>query len=107
MSPIPSERGQATPLIAIVLLAAALALVPMGLVAKATIERAEARTAADAAALAGALDGEDAARQLAEANGARLTAFVEHGDEIEVTVELGGRRATARAVRETIVIPPD
>lgn len=107
MSPVPSERGQATPLIAIVLLVAALALVPVGLVAKATIERAEARTAADAAALAGALHGERSARELAEANGGRLTEFAEHGEEIEVTVELGGRRATARAVRETVVVPPD
>ena len=38
-------------------------------------ERAQARTAADAAALAGAAEGEDAAREVAAANGAALIAW--------------------------------
>lgn len=106
MFPIPSERGQATPLVAVVLLVAALALVPMSLLAEATIERAQARTAADAAALAGALEGEESARAVAAANGARLTGYVEVDEDVEVTVVVGDRRATARARRDTVVVPP-
>lgn len=96
------SRGQATPLWAIVLVLAALLLVPVSLLARATIERAEAQSAADAAALAGALEGEDAARTIARSNDARLESFVTDGDAVEVTVVVGGRRATARAVRDVI-----
>ncbi len=93
------SRGQATPLWAIVLLLAALLLVPTGLLIRATLERAQARAAADAAALAGALDGEGSARSVAAANGAVLVHYDEAFDLVEVTVELGERRATARAER--------
>lgn len=99
------DRGQATPLWAIVLVLAALLLVPTGLLIRATVERAEARSAADAAALAGALDGERAARAVAQANGAELTDYEERGDLVEVTVVVGDRRATARAER-TIRLAP-
>ena len=95
-------RGQATPLWAIVLLLAALLLVPTGLVARAVIERAEAQSAADAAALAGALDGEDEARAVARMNGARVERYQVVGDTVEVVVIVGGRRATARALREEV-----
>jgi outer membrane lipoprotein SlyB len=84
---------------------AALLLVPTGLLIRATVERAEARSAADAAALAGALDGERAARAVAQANGAELTDYEERGDLVEVTVVVGDRRATARAER-TIRLAP-
>ncbi len=94
------DRGQATPLLAIVLVLAALLLVPTGLLIRATVERAQAQSAADAAALAGALDGEDAARQVAADNGARLVAYAAFDDWVQVTVVIGDRRAMARAVRE-------
>jgi uncharacterized membrane protein len=97
-----STRGQATPLWAIVLVLAALLLVPMGLVARAVIERAEAQSAADAAALAGALEGEDEARTVARMNGARVERYRVVGDTVEVVVVVGGRRATARALREEV-----
>lgn len=96
------SRGQATPLWAIVLVLAALLLVPVTLLARATLDRADAQSAADAVALAGALAGEDEARAIALANGARVDSYVEDGDAVEVTVIVGDRRATARAVREVI-----
>ena len=99
-------RGQATPLWAVVLLLAALLLVPMGLLARATIERTRAQSAADAAALAGALEDEDEARVVARLNGARLERYRVHGDTVEVVVVVGDRRATARAVREEVPLSP-
>lgn len=102
MSVHADERGQATPLWAIVLVLAGMLLVPLGLLARATFERAEAQNAADAVALAGALDGERAARDLAHRNGAELVAFEDLGGAVEVTVVVGDRRATARAERETV-----
>lgn len=101
-----SDRGQATPLWAIVLVLAALLLVPTGLLVRATVERAEARSAADAAALAGALQGEGAARSVARDNGAALIAYDERGQLVEVTVVVGDRRATARAERTVRLRPP-
>ena len=101
-----ASAGQSTPLVAIALLVAALSLVPVGLLIRATVDRAEARTAADAAALAGALDGQGEARAVAEANGARLVTYREGGAGpsgwAEVTVQVGSHRASARAVREPV-----
>lgn len=101
-----TERGQATPLLAIVLVLAALLLVPTGLLLRAAIERAEARSAADAAALAGAAAGEDEARAVAAANDATLVDYRSIGDVVEVTVVVGDRRATARAERWVPTGPP-
>jgi hypothetical protein len=99
-------RGQATPLWAVVLLLAALLLVPMALLARATIERSEAQSAADAAALAGALAGEGEARAVARLNGARVERYAQQGDVVEVVVVVGDRRATARALREEVPVSP-
>ena len=96
------SRGQATPLVAIALLLAALLLVPLSLLGRATIERSAAQNAADAAALAGALAGEGEARSIAAANGARLESYERRGAVVEVVVTVGGRRATARAERSTV-----
>ena len=100
------SRGQATPLWAIVLGRAALLLGPVALLGRATIERAEAQSAADAAALAAALaddgDGEADAREIASRNGARLESYARDGNTFEVTVVVGNRRATARATREVV-----
>ena len=83
------SRGQATPLVAIALLLAALLLVPLSLLG----------------ALAGALAGEGEARSIAAANGARLESYERRGAVVEVVVTVGGRRATARAERSTVVRP--
>jgi uncharacterized membrane protein len=96
------ERAQATPLaVALVFLAGVLlvVLVPLG---RGAIERAQARTAADAAALAGAAEGEAAARAVAHANGARLVRFAALDRDVWVVVERGGAVAEARARREPV-----
>lgn len=98
------DRGQATPLWAIVLVLAGLLLIPTGLVIRAVHERSLAQNAADAAVLAGALEDEDEARAIARENGAELVDFVDAGGVVEVTVVVGDRRATARAERETVVV---
>jgi hypothetical protein len=93
------ERGQAAPLVlAVVALAVVvvLALVPL---ARGTDERARARTAADAAALAGAAEGEAAAEEVAAANGAELVEWHAAGTDVWVAVTLGDARATAKARR--------
>ncbi|HWC11428.1 MAG TPA: M15 family metallopeptidase, partial [Acidimicrobiales bacterium] len=60
-----------------------------------------AQTAADAAALAGAADGREAAEELAAANGGRLAEFEVQGSDTRVVVELGAARARGRARRES------
>ena len=97
--PSAGERGQAAPLVlAVVALAVVvvLALVPL---ARGADERARARTAADAAALAGAAEGAVAAREVAEANGAELVEWHAAGTDVWVTVTLGEARAVAKARR--------
>ena len=94
------ERGSALPMLVVgVLLAGVLAL-QIGRMGGVAGARAQAQTAADAAALAGAADGEPAARALAEANGARLVGFEERGRDTRVVVDRGPARAPARARRE-------
>ncbi len=102
MSVTRTTRGQATPLWAIVLVLSALLLVPLALLARATIDRSEAQNAADATALAGALEGRQEAERIASLNRARLASYVETGDAVEVVVVVGDRRATARAVRDVV-----
>ncbi len=63
-------------------------------------DRARAGGIADAAALAGARDGERAARDIAEENRATVIEFRSRGTEVEVTVEIGRSRASARARRQ-------
>ncbi|MCY3925536.1 MAG: hypothetical protein OXG52_08535 [bacterium] len=58
---------------------------------------AGAQTAADAAALAGALGGQGAAADIAAANGAVLGSFAAAGGSVRVEVALGGERAVAAA----------
>lgn len=94
-----TDRGQALPLVAIVMVFAGIACLVVGHVAGAATERGRAKTAADAVALAGAGGGEAAARQVASANGARLVRYRENGDETTVEVAVGRARAGSRAVR--------
>lgn len=91
------DHGQATPLaVAMVtlVLVAVVWMVPLG---RALTDRAQARTAADAAALAGAAEGEAAARSLAERNGGDLLSFRRSGSEVVVRVQVGGADAYSRA----------
>jgi hypothetical protein len=96
------ERGQATPLVAAVVVFAAIvafALVRAGGVA---VDGARARTAADAAALAGAADGRPAAARLAAANGGRLVRYRAVGDDVVVEVAVGRVTARARARHDPV-----
>jgi hypothetical protein len=94
------DRGQVLPFVAVVLvLAGALAML-VGRLSGGAVERARARTAADAAALAGAADGEGAARDVAAANGGVVESYAVEGADVAVVVRVGSARAPARARRE-------
>jgi hypothetical protein len=76
----------------------------------AAVPRAQARTAADAAALAGVVEeargggaGERSATQVATENGAVLTGYRADGTTVEVSVAVDGARATSRAERVAAV----
>ncbi len=71
----------------------------LGRVGGAAVARAQAVTAADAAALAGAAHTREAAALAAQWNDARLTSYEELGTDVRVRVERAGARATARARR--------
>ena len=91
------QQGQVLPLVAIVLVAAvgaALMVARLGLMVR---DRAEARTAADAAALAGVAGGRPAADAVAAADHGEIRRFVVADGATEVTVRVGRAEATARA----------
>jgi hypothetical protein len=93
------QRGQVLPLLTVVVALAALVVVGLGRLGAVVVARAEAQTAADAAALAGAVHGRAAADGLAAANGGRLLSWTTAGAEVEVVAEVRGERARARARR--------
>ncbi len=79
------------------------AAIAMGIarIGGAASDRAQAQTAADAAALAGAAEGPGAARALAEANGARLVSYRQEGLDTSVAVEVGPSRPLNRVTGPT------
>ncbi|MGH9177406.1 MAG: pilus assembly protein TadG-related protein, partial [Acidimicrobiales bacterium] len=93
------ERGQVLPLLTVVIVMAGLVCLAAGRLGGAAVARAQAVTAADAAALAGAAAGEGDARRAAAANGGRLTGYQAAGNDARVEVELGPAQAAARARR--------
>ena len=95
-----SQRGSITPLVALAMVAAGGAVLLLGRLGEAGVARATARTAADAAALAGAAEGEAAAREVAVANGAVVLRYETSGQDSRVTVRKGGAEAVARARRK-------
>jgi len=94
------EKGSTVPLLAVLVLAAGGAIVLLGRIGGAAVDRASARTAADAAALAGAAEGRGAAGSVAGADGGRIESYRELGVETEVRVRVGSATAVARARRE-------
>jgi hypothetical protein len=92
-----NDDGQIVPLAAALVGFCCVALLALAPVARALDDRARARTAADAAALAGAADGERTAREVAGANGADLLEIERSGDEVVVQVRVGEVEAYARA----------
>ncbi len=95
----PAWRGSVLPLVALLVVAAGGLALTLGRFGATAATHARARTAADAAALAGAAEGRRAAELAARANGATLVAYAEGGHEAEVTVAVQGVEATARAAR--------
>ena len=98
----PRDRGQATILMAAVVACCALAAIAVGELGGALVDRQQARTSADAAALAGVDGGRDAAERLAELNGGRLVSYAEEpgadgARTVEVAVVVDGVTARARA----------
>jgi len=91
------DAGQATPFVVLLVVVALAAVVLLARLGGLAVDRAEARTAADAAAMAVILDGESAARAAADANGGVVESVTWFGPEVEVTVRVGGARATSRA----------
>jgi hypothetical protein len=91
------SAGQAVPLIAGIMAVAVVLLIAVGELGRTAADSARARTAADAAALAGAAEGRDAAVHLAAENGGTLVSYAADHGVILVTVSVGGASATARA----------
>lgn len=91
------ERGSATPLLALLVVAVGGLCLGVGHLGGLATTRAAAQTAADAAALAGAVEGEEAAAALAAANGGELVGFDDDDGAVQVEVRLGDARAWARA----------
>ena len=104
--PSADDAGQAVPFVAVLLALGVVLAVALGQVGVLLVQSAQARTAADAAALAGAEGGEAAARAMAEANRAELVAYRRTGDETQVTVRVGTAEATARAERSVDLVTP-
>ena len=100
-----NERGQALPALLVVMGVVAVAIVVLIQLAATTHEAARARTAADAAALAGAAAGRPSAGQVAEANGGELLEYRAIGSVVEVGVRVGDATARARAEREVTWVP--
>lgn len=100
------DQAQATPLMAAALGLVVLMLLALGPMGRALTDRAQARTAADAAALAGAAQGEGVARDLARANGAELVAYSSGNGEVVVEVQVGDVAARSRARRVQVARAP-
>lgn len=96
------DGGQAVLLMVAVIACCGLLAIAVGTVGVALREQQQARTAADAAALAGVEGGRDAAERLARSNRGSLASFTrapaaDGGWEVTATVRVGAARASARA----------
>jgi hypothetical protein len=94
------ERGQVVPLMAGFIVFAARAIIALAHLGGGAVDRAEAKRAADIAALAGAADGPGAAGEYARRNGASLRNYKQDGDDTTVEVHYGDARAVSRAHRD-------
>ena len=101
-----TDRGQALPLVIGVAAVIATLIVGVGWYAGTVIDAARARTAADAAALAGVVDHDRAAAaSAARSNGGELVSFDEIGPDVIVSVRVGRAVARARATIGTLQLP--
>lgn len=95
------DRGSAlvlTLLLGLGLVGGALLALPRVLVD--LVERQHARSAADAAALAGVTGGEQLAGAIARANGGALVGWSHDGHRVTVTVQVGDQQVSASATDE-------
>jgi hypothetical protein len=92
--------GSAVALTLAVLAIATIVLLTLGPLGGAAVTRARAQAVADAAALAGAAEGEQSAREVAAANGGDLVRWRAAGTDVWVEVTVGDARAEARARRD-------
>lgn len=105
-TPIHRDDGQTLPLVALLVAAVAGLALLTAAAGGVLMDRAAAKQAADASALAGAVEGEEGARRVADANGAELVAFRPlDGQAVEVRVRVGGAEATSRAEPLTSTLP--
>ena len=101
-----TDRGQALPLVIGVAAVIATLIVGVGWYAGTVIDAARARTAADAAALAGVVDHDrDEAASAARVNGGALVSFEKIGTDVIVSVRVGRAVARARATIGTPQLP--
>jgi hypothetical protein len=91
------DKGQASPLLALLVVVAVVAALVVSELGATVTDRARARTAADAAALAGVAGGRVAAEAMAAADHGSLERFVVANGDTDVTVRVGRAQATARA----------
>ena len=89
-------------MLVVVLLLAAVLVMAIARLGIAADDAARARTAADAAALAGAAEGFAVATELAETNGGTLVDYTAFGNQVEVRVQVGASIAVARAERNVV-----
>lgn len=92
-------RGQIVPVMAIVLVLCVAVLVGLVALGGRATDRARARTAADAAALAGVSGGAAEAERVAADNGGTVQRSASEGGAFEVEVRVGDAVARARARR--------
>jgi hypothetical protein len=92
-----SERGQAVPFVAALVVLAVVLTLAVARFAGNLVDAARARTAADAAALAAVLGGPEAAERLAAEHHGTLVQWSRVGRDVLVTVRIGRAVVTARA----------
>ena len=106
------DRGQAAPMMVVVLVAAVAVAVVAAEVGRLLDEGARAQTASDAAALAGAAAGRDEAALIAAANDGVLLSYTEDASDaagvvvVTVSVKVGRAARTARAEGLVEWLPP-
>jgi hypothetical protein len=93
------ERGQAVPLAIAVMVVVVVVTFAVASLGRNVVDAGRARTAADAAALAGVEGGRAAATRMATENGATVVSWsrADAGDAVTVTVTVRVGRATATA----------
>lgn len=96
------DAGQATPFVAVIIVCVAVTSMVVAHLGAGAITRVQARTAADAAALAAAIDGQAAGQRLASANGAHAATITIDGNDAHASVWVGDVEAQARAEHQLV-----